>query len=114
MGDPRLKRAVWLTVAQRERLKQATERALLTGEADETLCNAILYELEDVVERDVALTRLIRATIRGLKLPTGMSPVFLCTAETEEVLLFGNVDEALSHIISSRPRPPKLKHYPNR
>lgn len=106
MSDVFLKRPIWLTVTQRARLRAAVAVALEDPAADWVLCESILVELDRVVEVDSALYRVIRAVVQGLKLPGDISPVFLCTAQTDQVMTFGRVDRALAGILASHPLPP--------
>jgi hypothetical protein len=87
--DPLLRRAVWLTEQQRERLLTAALLAYTTEGSDRDLCNSLISELILLQERLGSAQPLIRALVSGLRLPADALPVYLCQAEVREVRKYG-------------------------
>lgn len=102
MLDPHLRRALWLTSAQRQELQQAAHVAARDPKSDPSLCESLLTELHHLEARLEGLQPIVRSVVRGLKLPADALPVYISHAETQQVIRYGEVSAELSLIINPR------------
>lgn len=105
---PRLRRAVWLTAAQRDALREATEWA--TNKNPRKDLADILDELARVERRAARLTDLVRATVQGLKLPPDALPVYLSDAQADALMAITSLE--IEVVVLIRPQP-RIHHDPD-
>ena len=95
-----LSHPVWLTLSQRERLERAAVKAKTVPGSNPELCDEVLRALLRSDHRDAGLAQIIRATVRGLRLPLDIAPVFLCEREAEQLIRYGGLALPLTKVIS--------------
>lgn len=110
LEHPDLRRAVWLTAAQRYRLRVAADKALLLG-VDETRVSALLGELALVDERSVVLGHLVRGIVNGLRLPEDALPVHLTDAQCDVLIDAGCLDADFARLIRPAPESYDIANY---
>ena len=105
MTDPHLRRAVWLTAAQRSRLRNAVEKAFEEN-CDQMQVLALQAELILITKRQEKLEHLVRSVVRGLRMPSDVLPVHLSDAQVDELISCHLLESDL--IIVLKPPP---EHY---
>lgn len=109
MLDPHLRRAIWLTAAQRHELHKAAQKAYEHPKSDSALCETVLNEIYHLEKRLAALQPVIKSVVNGLKLPKDALPVYISHAEVKQVCKYGKVSEELTVIINPPLRRPKSR-----
>lgn len=99
MSDPHLKRPVWLTTEQRQKLKEATVAAIQHPDADIESCKIILSELIESTHRNVNITHTVRIVVKGLRMPKDTLPVFICDIDAYQIIQYGNLDGEIANIL---------------
>lgn len=99
MSDPHLKRPVWLTTVQRQKLKEATVVAIQHPDADIEVCKIVLSELIESTHRNVNVTQTVKVIIKGLRMPKDILPVFICDEEAFQIIRYGNLDVEIANIL---------------
>ena len=101
MSNPNLRRYVWLTSEQRERLTLASE-SCNKDNASESLTE-LLSELQNLSKRKVSLPSVVQIMIRGLRLPKDSLPVSICDEVADHLINLTNIDNELAGIIKPKP-----------
>lgn len=99
MIDPNLRRAVWLTQAQRDALLDAATRAYATEGADLFVCQTVVTEIQSLDTRLSVWHNKIRAVVKLLELPDDSLPVYISHREIEEIVIYGELDLDLADLI---------------
>lgn len=102
MPSPDLKRAVWLTENQRQRLAKAATKAAKHPASQTEHCEAILKELAEADAREISTSRLIYTFVTCLQMPSDTLPVYVCDIEVEQVIAFSDMDAALARVLLNR------------
>jgi hypothetical protein len=102
MSNPNLRRTVWLTASQRQRLMQSTEEAV--AHTNSTLAGELLTELQNTENIKESLSLMVQGTVRGLCLPTDILPVSICNAMADDIIGSGSLDSDLACLIRPQPR----------
>ena len=101
MSNPNLKRYVWLTSEQRNRLTLASEACDKCNSSEQL--TELLNELQNLSKRKVSLPSVVQVMIRGLRLPKDILPVSICDEVADQIINFTSIDKELSGIIKPKP-----------
>lgn len=102
MSNPNLRRTVWLTVSQRQRLMQSVEETI--AQTNSALANEFLMELQNTENIKDSLSLTVQGTVRGLRFPPSILPVSICNAMADDIIGSGSLDSELSCLIRPQPR----------
>lgn len=107
MTSDLLKRAVWLTAEQRTAVLEAATRAFATEGSNQDLCHSLIQEITLLEERISGLRSIVRSIVRGLRMPEDALPVYVCSAEVQQVFLYGHLTRELAELLDPTiPIPP--------
>ena len=102
MSNPSLRRYIWLTKNQRERLIIFTKSC--SKEFSYYALDELLIELKNLDKRKVPLPSIVQITIKGLRLPKDILPVSICDEVASQLIALTMIDEELAGIIKPKPQ----------
>jgi len=102
MTSPTLKRYIWLTSDQRDRLIIVTASCSKRNSCESLM--ELLNELQNLSKRKVSLPSVVQVMIRGLRLPKDILPVSICDEAADCIINFTNIDKELAEVIKPKPQ----------